>query len=115
VTPRAAAIYRCLLRRLRAGRGSISYAALARSLGRFATHHRDPRLHAALGEVAQACRHRGLPCLPAIVWRSDTASPGAGYYAAAHPRAHTETARRLAWEREHVLVLGAAVRFPPKL
>ncbi|CAN5137987.1 hypothetical protein BH11MYX1_BH11MYX1_03770 [soil metagenome] len=27
--------------------------------------------HAALGEVANACRHTGLPVLPAIVWRSD--------------------------------------------
>ncbi len=115
MTPRAAAIYRALLRRLRGGRGSISYAALARSLGRFAMHHRDPRLHAALGEVAQACRHRGLPCLPAIVWRADTNRPGVGYYAVAHPRAHSATARELAWQREHVLVIRATARYPAKL
>jgi hypothetical protein len=92
MSPLATAIYRKLVRRIRQEHPSITYGALARSLGRHATHHRDPRFHAALGEVAHACRHGGLPCLPAIVWRADTRRPSGGYYAVAHPRIHTDGA-----------------------
>jgi len=115
MTPLAEIIYRRLVRRLRAGHTSITYGALARSLGRRATHHRDKRFHAALGEIAHACRHSGLPCLPAIVWRADTDEPAAGYFAVAHPRAHTDGARRAAWQREHDRVARAAPRYPPTL
>jgi hypothetical protein len=115
MSPLAAAVFRQLRRRVRLRRPSITYAQLARSLGRRATHHRDPRFHAALGEVAHACRHAGLPCLPAIVWRADTNRPSDGYYAVAHPRAATDGARRAAWEREHERVLESAARYPPKL
>jgi hypothetical protein len=115
MSPLASSIYRQLRRRVRQNRASITYGQLARSLGRLATHHRDPRFHAALGEVAHSCRHAGLPCLPAIVWRADTDQPSDGYYAAAHPRVHGDGARRAVWEREHERVLRAAERFPVKL
>lgn len=112
MSPLAAAVYRQLRRCLRAGRPSITYGALARRVRR---HHRDRALHAALGEVSHACRHGGLPCLPAIVWRADTDAPSGGYYAVAHPRVHGDGARRAAWTREHARVVGAAARYPPRL
>jgi hypothetical protein len=78
-------------------------------------HPRSPKLHAALGEVSNACRHLQLPCLPAVVWRADTHRPSTGYYKVAHPRAHTDAARVAAWEREHARVLAELPRFPARL
>lgn len=116
MTPLAHEIYRQLLRRLRNGRASITYAELAaRVAPRTPAHHRSPRFHAALGEVSVACRARALPYLPAIVWRASVQRPGAGYYAIAHPRARTEEARVRAWEREHAAVCAAARTYPPRL
>ena len=112
MSPVARSIYRVLLRRLRERKTSITYGALARAVKK---HHRDPRFHAALGEVAHVCRHRGLPCLPAIVWRADTRRPSDGYYAVAHPRAHGDGARTAAWEREHARVVKERGRFPGKI
>jgi hypothetical protein len=111
MSPLARKIYRHLRGRIAKRRPSITYRELAAAVSEM--HPRDPRFHAALGEVANACRHVQLPCLPAIVWRSDTHRPSAGYYKVAHPRAHTDEARRSAWEREHARVVAAT--FPPKL
>ena len=115
MTPLAQRIYQQLLRRAHSATPSITYAELASALGRHAVHPRSPRLHAALGEVTNACRHEGLPCLPALVWRADRRRPSDGYYKAAHPRAHTEAARISAWEREHAKVLAKIDRYPPRL
>lgn len=115
MTPLAQRIYQQLLRRARSATPAITYAELASVLGRHAVHPRSPKLHAALGEVTNACRHEGLPCLPALVWRADRRRPSDGYYKAAHPRAHTDAARIAAWEREHASVLASLARYPPKL
>ena len=112
MSPLARRIYSQLRRRVNTAQPSITYGELARQLE---VHQRNPKLHAALGEVTNACRHAALPCLPALVWRADTRRPSAGYYKAAHPRAATDQARISAWEREHAAVLAAAARFPAKL
>jgi hypothetical protein len=112
MSPLARRVYRQLLARVRRDKPSITYGELASAL---AVHPRSPHLHAALGEVSNACRHLQLPCLPAIVWRSDSRQPSDGYYKVAHPRAHTDAARIAAWEREHARVLREIDQFPPKL
>jgi hypothetical protein len=76
-------------------------------------HPRDPRFHAALTEVAEACRHAKLPCLPAIVWRADKHRPSDGYYKVAHPTARSDADKRKSWEREHARVINAS--FPARL
>jgi hypothetical protein len=111
MSPLAHKIYRHLRTRVIAHTPSITYRELAAAISEM--HPRDPRFHAALGEVANACRHSQLPCLPAIVWRADTRRPSNGYYKVAHPRAQTDAARRAAWEREHAKVVAAT--FPPRL
>jgi len=111
MSPLASKIYRHLRSRVAKKRPSITYRELAAAVSEM--HPRDPRFHAALGEVANACRHAQLPCLPAIVWRADTRRPSAGYYKVAHPRAHTDDAKRGAWEREHERVIAAS--FPARL
>jgi hypothetical protein len=111
MSPLATKIYRHLRHRAATKRPSITYRELAAAVSEM--HPRDPRLHAALGEVANACRHAQLPCLPAIVWRADTRRPSAGYYKVAHPRAHTDDAKRTAWAREHARVV--ATSFPARL
>jgi hypothetical protein len=112
MSPLATTIYRRLRAQLTKREPPITYGALAASLD---LHPRSPAFHAALGEVAHVCRHRGLPCLPALVWRADTRRPSDGYFAVAHPRAHGDVARIAAWEREHDAVLRAAGRYPPRL
>ncbi len=112
MTPFATQVYRLLLRHARKREPAITYGALAAHVP---IHARSPKLHAALGEISLACRHEGLPCLPAIVWRSDTRRPSTGYYQAAHPRAHTDAARIAAWEREHEQVVRVLARYPAKL
>ena len=115
MSPLAKTIYKQLLRRARSNEPSITYAELARGLGARSVHPRSPAFHTALGELANACRHHQLPCLPAIVWRADTRRPSDGYYKVAHPRAHTDAARISAWEREHARVLAELTVFPPQL
>jgi hypothetical protein len=116
MSPLANEIYKHLLRRARSREPSITYAELAAAVSaRHPTHHRSPRLHAALTEVTAACRDAGLPCLPAIVWRRTERRPSTGYFKIAHPRARTDAARLAAWEREHARVLAEAARFPPAL
>ncbi|HEY5920612.1 MAG TPA: hypothetical protein VIV11_03030 [Kofleriaceae bacterium] len=112
MSPLAHRIYKQLLAQVRRNKPSITYGQLASAVD---VHPRSPALHAALGEVANACRHQQLPCLPAIVWRADAKRPSAGYYKVAHPRAHTDEARVSAWEREHARVIGAVAQFPTKL
>jgi hypothetical protein len=112
MSPLAHRIYKHLLARVRRNKASITYGELATAV---AVHPRSPALHAALGEVSNACRHAQLPCLPAIVWRADSKRPSDGYYKVAHPRAHTDEARGAAWEREHARVLREIAQFPTKL
>lgn len=112
MTPLAHRIYKHLLARVRRNKASITYGELAAALG---IPPRSRALFAALGEVSNACRHHQLPCLPAIVWRADSKRPSDGYYKVAHPRAHSESARLAAWEREHARVLAEVARFPTKL
>ncbi|MBA3393713.1 MAG: hypothetical protein H0T89_13780 [Deltaproteobacteria bacterium] len=114
--PLAHEIYKHLLRRVRANQPSITYGELAAGLpARHATHHRSPRLHAALGEIALACRALGLPCLPAIVWSRELRRPSDGYYKVAHPRSRSEKSRVAAWEREHAAVVRDIARYPATL
>jgi hypothetical protein len=112
MTPLATRVYKVLVQQLRRSKHSLTYGELAETLD---IHQRSPSLHAALGEVTNACRHMALPCLPAIVWRADTRRPSDGYYKVAHPRAHTDASRVSAWEREHARVIASAAQFPSKL
>jgi hypothetical protein len=112
MSPIANQIYKHLLSNVRKNNDSITYAELAKAVD---VHPRSPKLHAALGEVTNACRHAHLPVLPAIVCRADSKRPSDGYYKVAHPRAHTDEARISAWQREHAKVMGAAGEFPSKL
>lgn len=116
MTPLAVHVYQHLRRRLRSHQPWMTYAELAQALDyRFSTHPRSPRLHAALTEVTRACRARGLPVLPAIVWRAGAKRPSTGYFKVAHPRAATDDARLAAWQREHARVLREADNFPASL
>jgi hypothetical protein len=115
MTPFATTVYKLLLRQARNHEPSITYAMLAARVRPEPVHPRSPKLHAALGEISLACRHEGLPCLPAMVWRSDTQRPSSGYYKVAHPRAQTEASQRSAWQREHDSVVRALASYPPKL
>jgi hypothetical protein len=111
MSPLATKIYRHLRQRIVKQRPSITYRELAAAVSEM--HPRDPRFHAALTEVAAACRHAKLPCLPAIVWSAGKRRPSDGYYKVAHPNARTDDSRRAAWEREHTRVL--ATSFPSRL
>jgi len=112
MSPLATRVYKQLLSSLRRNKISMTYAELAAAVE---VHHRNPHLHAALGEVTNACRHLQLPCLPAMVWRADVRRPSEGYYKVAHPRAQTDDARLAAWEREHARVVASVDAFPTKL
>jgi hypothetical protein len=111
MTPLATRVYKVLLQQLRRRKHSLTYGELAETLE---LHQRSRSLHAALGEVTNACRHMALPCLPAIVWRADSRRPSNGYYKVAHPRAHTDASRIAAWEREHARVIASATEYPSK-
>lgn len=116
MSPLATEIYKQLRRRVRTVQPAITYGALAELVGkRHPTHRRSRTFHAALGEVARACRAHALPCLPAIVWSATHHRPSAGYFEVAHPRARTDAARRTAWEREHAAVIRDAARYPVTL
>ena len=104
VSPLAREIYRTLVQHLRANRESITYGELATAVK---IHPRSSKLHDALGEVTLACRARGLPLLPAMVWRGDSHRPSDGYYKVAHPRARSFKTQVVAWEHEHARVIGA--------
>jgi hypothetical protein len=112
MSPLASRVYKQLVSSLRHNKLSMTYGELAAAVE---VHHRNPHLHAALGEVTNTCRHLHLPCLPAMVWRADNRRPSEGYYRVAHPRAHTEEARVAAWEREHARVIASVEQFPSKL
>jgi hypothetical protein len=113
MSPLATEIYKQLVRMLKKQKHSTTYGELATEVSRkIPTHRRSAKLHAALGEVTEACRAADLPCLPAIVWRAGSNRPSDGYYKLAHPRARTDEARVTAWEREHARVVDHADRFP---
>jgi hypothetical protein len=116
MTELAHEVYMHLLRVVRSNTRSVSYGELAVAVSKkHPTHPRSPTFHAALGEVTTACRARGLPCLPAIVWRARGKRPSSGYYAVAHPRARTEKGRLTAWQHEHAAVIGRAASYPGRL
>jgi hypothetical protein len=116
IGPLAREIYRQLVRWLRASKPSITYGELAAEVShKIPIHPRSSKLHAALGEVTEACRARELPMLPAIVWRSDTRRPSDGYYKLAHPRSRSYKAQVAAWEQEHARVVRDLERFPATL
>jgi hypothetical protein len=104
LSPLAHEVYRKLVQHLRANHESITYGELATALE---IHPRSSKLHDALGEVTVACRARGLPMLPAMVWRSGAHRPSDGYYKVAHPRTRSFKAQVVAWEQEHARVIGA--------
>ncbi|HEU0035702.1 MAG TPA: hypothetical protein VFQ53_34055 [Kofleriaceae bacterium] len=115
-SPLARAIYAQLVAHVRAHQTSITYGELAAALSAsMPIHPRSSKLHAALGEVTDACRERALPILPAIVCRNDTHRPSDGYYKVAHPRARSYKSQRAAWEHEHARVLQEHERFPATL
>jgi hypothetical protein len=103
VSPLARSIYRQLVKHVRAGNISITYGGLAATVDQ---HPRSAKLHAALTEVTEACRTRGMPVLPAIVWRADADHPSDGYYKVAHPRARSFKSQLAAWEQEHARVIA---------
>jgi hypothetical protein len=119
MSPLANQIYQQLRRRVRTRQPLLTYKQLAAAIGRaapkLATHQRSAKLHAALGEVSIACRAAGLPCLPAIVCRSDSGRPSAGYYKAAHPCVRSDQGRADAWERELARIVDEIDRFPEVL
>lgn len=112
MSPLAQKLYRRLRKHLLAGKPSITYGQLAAAID---VHPRSPSLHAALGEVTNACRHSSLPVLPAIVWKAGLSRPSTGYYKVAHPRAHTDEAQLAAWKREYDKVVASAAEFPNDL
>lgn len=128
MSPLATEIYQQLLRRARAhadAEGStaapprLTYKELAEAVTRaqpaLATHPRSSALHDALGEVSAACRAADLPCLPAIVCRSGSHRPAAGYYQAAHPRVRSDAGRQSAWQRELMRISAELSSFPEVL
>ena len=81
----AEAVYEILRRRVGLSEPRITYAELAAALRDWSeefeyTHHRNPQLYTALGEVGRECRRLRLPPLPALVVRADTRRPGEAYY-----------------------------------
>jgi hypothetical protein len=84
---------------------SLTYGALAAALEQ-RIHPRSPRLHAALTEVTLACRARGLPALPALVWRAGVRQPADGYFKIAHPRARSLRTQIAAWREEYARVVA---------
>lgn len=123
MSPLATQIYTQLQQRVRAHQTSplsmITYGELAGEISRaapeLAVHPRSSTLHAALGEVSEACRAAGLPCLTALVCRADTRQPSHGYYKVAHPRVRSDDGRVAAWEREQARIVAEVDRFPGAL
>jgi hypothetical protein len=85
MSPLAQALYGILRAQLSQPDPRITYAEAARRLRESSEayehlFHRSRELYAALTEIGQECRRRGLPPLPALVVRADTGRPGAAYY-----------------------------------
>jgi hypothetical protein len=117
MSPLAESIYEIL--RLRTSRPDprITYAELAEQLREtteeFANiYARSRHLYAALGEVGQECRRRGLPSLPALVVRADTRRPGAAYFQGKCSGSVYRGEKVAAWRRELEAVAQAI--FPPR-
>lgn len=116
MSPLAIAIYKVLVKQLKTNRTSITYGALADEVSKkIPVHRRSKTFHDALGEVTTACRGADLPCLPAMVWRTDTQKPSDGYYKLAHSRSRSGLAQEKAWEKEHARVIAEASRYPAEL
>lgn len=116
VTPLAKHIYRQLVRRVRGGTASLTYAELAAAIAdKFTIHPRSTRLFGALTEVTVACRERALPAVTAIVWRSGARRPSDGYYKVAYPRLRSFETQLAAWKDEHARVLRETNQLPGTL
>lgn len=116
MTSLARHIYRYLVRALRRGTASMTYAELAVGLGdKLALHPRSPRLFAALTEVTIACRECGVPAVTAMVWKAGARRPSDGFYRVAYPRSRSFHAQLAAWREEHARVLREAARLPSAL
>jgi hypothetical protein len=102
MSPLARAVYAALRTRVPSPRPELTYAALCDLLDdRFADiGPQTRRLWAAVGEVGHACRRNNLPALAAIVVSSRTGTPGAAYYADAHPETDDPVLAHLAWAQE---------------
>lgn len=66
-----------VLKQLGSGAKDVTYKQLADALGCAADAH---PLAVALGEIQRLCSELGLPCLPAVVVRTDDPMPGEGFY-----------------------------------
>jgi hypothetical protein len=116
VSPLAREIYRQLVKRVTAGEVSITYGELAAAVSaKFPVHPRSSKLHAALTEVTVACRARGLPNLPAIVWRAGGRHPSDGFFKVAYPRARSFERQLESWTGEHALVITYDHAWPSSL
>lgn len=66
-----------VLKRLGSGAKDVTYGELAKALGR---SPRARSLAVALGKIQRLCSELELPCLPAVVVRTDDPMPGEGFY-----------------------------------
>ena len=116
VTPLAKHIYRHLVRAIRRGTASLTYAELTAAIAdKFELHPRSTKLFGALTEVTVACRERELPAVTAIVWKSGVKRPSDGYYKIAYPRVRSFESQLAAWRDEHARVLREADKLPSAL
>jgi hypothetical protein len=115
-SPLAREIYRKLVKHVTAGEVSITYGQLAASVSsKIPVHPRSSKLHAALTEVTVACRARGLPNLPAIVWRAGGKHPSDGFFKIAYPRARSFERQLESWMGDHALVITYDQAWPSSL
>ena len=103
MSPLAMAVYRILRKQAAVKEPRISYAALAEKLRDISEvfaniYPRSQSLYAALREVGTECRRLKLPCLPALVVRSDTRRPGEAYWSGSKLRFRGERIEE--WRRE---------------
>lgn len=86
MTPLAVEIYKILKAQALLGHPNdiITYADLSQKLSQ-PIHHRSPDLFAALGDIVDDARARGIPALAALVINKDQYMPGMTYYEVAHP------------------------------
>lgn len=73
----------------------------------------DKRLYDALGDIANACKAKGLPPLTAIVVLEDVMTPSAGYYKMQYPHLKDEFQKLEAWIND--LKMVRVTEFPPTL
>lgn len=103
MTSLARSIYRLLVARLGEDDARISYKELGIALRELSDefehiNQRSHSMYTALAEVSEVCRERKLPCLAALVVRSDSRRPGEAYF---HGMASPYRGERIqAWREE---------------